>query len=276
MPGDDSDDSDEGDDLEAIDLLADETRDTAPAPRRLGSRRISQRTLVVTIAATVVALITGVAIGTQFGGSTRPASPPRAALTPFHSVRETTTPAAPPETTLRVLFTLVSPRGSVVVARAGAVPTSEAHICGLGVPVTPNDDRNCRSGRSAGVRFDFSAPGAPWYRLTVLDADFANGSNGVVLAPISLGSEIRLVHADGSSTPLNGFVPLQLAAFHSNGVARVRVHLARGGAQEMVPVDGWTAFAEVGTDTQQPFGIRVEGLDAHGRVVATAFPFRCC
>jgi hypothetical protein len=272
------DDGDDAADLEAIDLLAQAPTNRASVARG-AAKRPDHRRMVAAIVAIAVALIIGGSVGMRFGGRTRQPSPARAESTPNGSAgttAETTALTTLPESTLRVLFSHGSPRGSVVVARAGAVPTAESHICGLGVPVTPNDDLTCRTGREPGLRFDFSAPGSPWYRLTVLNADLGGFPNPVALEPVSLASAIRLVHADGSTTPLNAFVRVQLAAFRSNGVARVRVHLAKGGTEEMAPVDGWAAFAEDGSDTQQPFGIRVEGLDKQGRVVATAVPFRCC
>jgi hypothetical protein len=134
---------------------------------------------------------------------------------------------------------------------------------------------DCVPGTAPGIRFDFSEVGSPVYRLTVLDADFPVGA-GEALRPVAIGSLIRLVHVDVSTTPADGTRRVEIAAFHTSGVAAVRIGLAAGRSDQMTPVDGWSAFAVQTTKSGGPFGMTVDGLDGTRHVIATSVPYRCC
>jgi len=176
---------------------------------------------------------------------------------------------------LRVVFTHTSPDGATVTGRSGNVSIAEAHGCEGTAPVRVSAGPNCVPGTAPGLRFDFSAAGAPVYRLTVLDADFpVDAANR--LRPVGIASLIRLVRADRSTIPDDGTRRVEIAAFHSSGVANVRVSLAGGRSDAMAPVDGWSAFAARITNGGEPFGLTVDGLDGNGLVVATSLPYRCC
>ena len=224
-----------------------------------------------------VLLLLGAGIGfvMLFDRSSRPARRVGARTTP---ITLTTTSAHPTDTqrvpfptkNLRPLFTRVPSDGIVIVARAGLVSTAEANGCPVVPVASDSGSSQCKNTTASGVQFDFSAPGQPWYRLTVLASDVLNSPR---LEPLALGSLVRLVHADGSTTDVAGTSGLHIAVLHGFGLANVRVHLSDRGQDTMTPVAGWVAFA---ADSHVAFGASVEGLNESGRVVETAFPLRCC
>ncbi len=170
------------------------------------------------------------------------------------------------------LFTRSSADETVVVARRGAFPMPPGPSC----RVTTASPRACASRH--GAQFDFSAPGFAWYRLTLFNADFGNfTSRKPAIVPVSLPSAYLAIGADGSTfEPHPTQLPIQLAAFHTHGIAKVQLRLASGQRLAMTPIHGWTAFAAIGTDPS-PFRVQsVEGFNSTGKRVATSVVFRCC
>ncbi len=114
------------------------------------------------------------------------------------------------------------------------------------------------------------------YRLTVVAGGFPVGASDA-LRPVAIASLIRLVRPDGSSVPDDTAARRpEIAAFRTTGIAAVRVALPAGGPDQMAPVDGWSAFAARTTVGAELFGMKVDGLDEAGRVIATSLPYRCC
>jgi hypothetical protein len=248
-------------DLEAI-LLSDETSRGADESQDPSVRARSRRWWPLAVLA---AFSAGVASGVALSWGETP-DPTGPVASPSIGPTAPTVTAPHRARVLRVLFTHVTPRGGVVVARRGSVASAEAYGClGVGPDPPPVDDPSCRDGVVDGIQFDFSVSGGPWYRLTVLDTRVGRDRGGV-LQPVVLERAVRAVRADGTTGPPAASPPIRLAAFRSvDPVAIVRVQLNEGGMDEMRAVGGWSAFAAQG---DSPFAFVVEGIDDDGRLVA--------
>jgi hypothetical protein len=264
-------DDDSAGDLEVISLVPGALAGSTRPKRSVGGGRTRRWVLVGVSAAFLVGLGAGVVLGRRTGS-------PRsgdAASTPTRPTNATAISPPIQEGALRVLFTHISSTGGVVVARKGQVSTAEARGCSVAVPVrTPVDDPACQNTVADGVQFDFSALGKSWLRLTVLNSDVGTDHESDLQPALTIHSVVRHIGADGSTTPRDGNSSVQITVFHSKApVATVRVRLIDGGADEMSPIKGWTAFVAEGTS---PFGFAVEGIGAHGQLVARTQRQSCC
>jgi hypothetical protein len=178
-----------------------------------------------------------------------------------------------------VLFTRTVPTGIVFVARAGMVPVAET----LGCPVVPvpahrPPSPDCPRSRAHGVQFDYTVA-RHTYRITVLDRA-RRRATAPALEPVATLAMTREVFANGASVPWSGArLPAEMAVLHATGLAKVRVNPTRTtqrGFDEMAPIDGWAVFVNRAATADSTFDLRVEGVDAAGRVVTTALPWRCC
>ncbi len=206
---------------------------------------------------------------------TTPTSKPHASTTDTGAGVTSVADNAPPSNGLRFLFSHTSSDALTVVARTGMVSTAEAGDCPM-IPVPePSVRPGCENTMRPGVEFDFSAPGMAWYRLTALDTPLTASP---ALVPRAINSLLRVVHPDGSTTANSGDLPLTLAAFSTAGIDRVRVRLSSGSFDEMKAIDGWAAFATFVGPGSGGFGAvgDAQGLDGHGKVIATTTPQRCC
>jgi hypothetical protein len=267
---------DDADDLEAISPLDHEANRPARVPSRLGRRRKTARTGVCAIGILVVGLSAGLVLGRRESGPKRSVATPVAILGPTHPM--TTTTVEPPSTTLpkrgalRTLFTHVSATGAIVIARTGLVSLAAAQECPVTATAPFSDLPGCSRLLADGVQFDSTAPGRPWYRLTVVASHYDNPR---LLQPAA-GGPILQLRADGSTTVTDS-PQLLLAVFRVRApVMAVRVTLTNGTPELLVPVNGWAAVVADMPGGRFPFRVGVDGLGARGQVVATSQVLRCC
>jgi hypothetical protein len=179
---------------------------------------------------------------------------------------------------LRVLFDRTAPNGIRIVARVGLVPAAEAAECPI-VPVPHRQPSSpfCTNAKAQGVEFQYTVDGHT-YRATVLDRDVPHTA-GPNLVPMITLALIRQVRPNGTTVFVSGKLSPYLVVLHAADLAKVRVNPSRTastGRDAMTPVSGWVAFAARGSFSANPLDRTVEGLDAAGRVVTTAYPWRCC
>jgi hypothetical protein len=265
-------------DLEAVPPLGDSHEGTpGDIPDRSHGRRKWALIGVCAALALVISFSTGVALGRRGREPRRPVAQDAATTTsgPTRTTAESSTTLSPPRrSTLHTLFNHVSPTGIAVTARAGFVSTAEARGCPVAATQPFAELPGCPSAYVEGVQFDFTAPGQPSYRLTVLTSD--SGSSSELVQPVAIESAIRVIRADGSTTEAEN-PRLVIAAFRvAASVSMVRVTLSDGTPETMTPIDGWAAVAAVSTGAQFPFRASVDGLDDRGRVVSTTQVQKCC
>ena len=252
-------------DLETIDL------GLTPTPQRRGRRqfRRPRRPWLAVLAAVVLLAGVGTAIVVAAAPSHR--ARPANQATPSAPTSKAAVPAPIPPVRVRTLFARTAPNGTTVTARIGLVRVAEAQVCSLvPVPAPPPPEPGCSSGNrtAPGVEFDYTVR-ARTFRVTVLSRD---GSGDTPLVPMNTVSTIREILPGGVSV-LAHLPPVDLAVLHTFGLAQVRVDRVNGGRDAMRPVGGWVAFASA---PENIVAYPVQGLDANGKVVATAPIFRCC
>lgn len=222
----------------------------------------------------VVVIIVSVAVGGLAGWrlhpDQRPARPPTSA--PPRGSAATASPARD----LRLFFAHTSSDGALVIARGGMVSTAAAAQC-PNVPVPSGGQTStCTNSIAPGVEFDFTAPGEPWYRLTLL-ADTSKVRRA--LDPQSFAGATERVDNAGA-TSLDDNPRVQLAVLRVGpAITRVRIALTDGRTDEAAPVDGWVAFPVRQRGATPQFVMSetaVQGFDASGRLIASSFPLRCC
>jgi hypothetical protein len=261
-----------GADLETIDLGQNPTDETGEQTEaRTGRRRLRPpgKTWRTILAALAVVAIVGTVIA--LAASPRHSARPENQATPSAPTSSPAAQAPIPPVRVRVLFSRTSPNGTTITARIGLVRVAEAEVCSIvPVPAPPPPEPGCSSNNrtAPGVEFDYTAR-ARAFRVTVLTRE---GPADTPLMPMNNIGTIREVLPGGVSV-LADLPPVDLAVLHTVGLARVRVSSVRGGRDAMKPVNGWVAFASA---PESIVTYPVEGLDAHGKVVATAPIFRCC
>jgi len=156
------------------------------------------------------------------------------------------------------------------------VSTASANHCQR-VPVPAgHETQDCNNGVAPGVQFDFSAPGRPWYRETLLSSQITKGA---VISPESVAGATERIEGDGVTVLVDR--PLVwIATFHvSRAVARVGLTLDHGRHDSAAPAAGWVAFAASQDGPGPPFPMLQTGAkayDARGHLIGESFPLRCC